>query len=105
MEEADGMVADGEVAAGMEDTTAVAATGMQATIDGTAAGVGGEAGGTRGGSFQFQCLTRIHITEGTTVQAMDTARDIVMVTGTDTDMDDLQTVTITITKRSELLGI
>jgi hypothetical protein len=39
------------------------------------------------------------------VQAMDTAQDIVMVTGTDTDKDDLQTVTITITKRSELLGI
>ena len=39
------------------DTTAVAGTGMQATIDGTAAGAGGEAVGTRGGSFRFQCLT------------------------------------------------
>jgi hypothetical protein len=39
----------GEVAAGMADTTAVAGTGMLATIDGTAAGAGGAAVLTRGG--------------------------------------------------------
>jgi hypothetical protein len=84
-------------------TTAVAASTPQGIIDGTAAGAGGEAVGTRGGFFR--CLSLIRITEGTTVQAMDTAGDMVTVTGTDTDMDDPQTVTITITKRSELLGI
>jgi hypothetical protein len=99
------VAAAGMAAAGVVATMADGDTGMLATTVGTAAGAGGEAAGIRGGSSRFQCLTHIRITEGTTVQAMDTARDMVMVTGTDTDMDDPQTVTITITKRSELLSI
>jgi hypothetical protein len=48
-EAVDGMVAVGEVAAGMADTTGVAGIGMRGIIDGTAAGAGGEEVGTRGG--------------------------------------------------------
>ena len=88
MEAVDGMVADGEVADGMEDTTAVAGIGMPGIIDGTAAGVGGEVVGTRGGFFRFRCLTLIHITEGTTVQGMGTGMGMDRVTVTDTESSD-----------------
>jgi hypothetical protein len=70
-------------AAGMVDTTAVAGIGMRGITDGTAAGAGGEAVGIRGGSFRFQCLTHIRITEVTTVQAMGMDMDQVTVTDTE----------------------
>jgi hypothetical protein len=82
MAAAGGVVAAGVAVDGGEaDTTAAAGTGMLATIDGTAAGVGGEAVGIRGGSFRFQCLTRT--TADITVQAMDTDMDRVTVTDTE----------------------
>jgi hypothetical protein len=64
------------------DTTAVAATGMQATIDGTEDGDGGAVGGTRGGCFR--CLSLTRTTEDITVQVMDMARDTDMAWDTDT---------------------
>jgi hypothetical protein len=81
----DGTAAVFEAGITVADTTAVAGTGMLATIAGTAVGVGGAVVGTRGGCFR--CLTLIHITEGTTVQAMGMARvtDMARVTVTDTE--------------------
>jgi hypothetical protein len=73
------------------DTTAVAATGMQATIDGTEDGDGGAVGGTRGGCFR--CLSLTRTTEDITVQATVTDMDRVTVT----DMDQ---VTVTDTESS-----
>jgi hypothetical protein len=55
------------------DTTAVAGTGMLATIAGMAVGAGEAVVGTRGGCFRFQSLTLILITGGTTAQAMGMA--------------------------------
>ena len=61
-------------------TTAVAGTGMLATIDGTAAGAGGAAVTTRGGYFRFLGLTPITvITDQDTDTGMDQGTD----TGTD----------------------
>jgi hypothetical protein len=78
MEEAVGMAA-----VFAADTTAVAGTGMLATIAGMAVGAGGAVVGTRGGCFRFQSLTLILITGGTTAQAMAMVR--VTVTDEDTD--------------------
>jgi hypothetical protein len=80
-------VEDGAVAVFEADTTdaattAVAGTGMPATIDGTAAGAGGAEGTTRGGYFRFRGLTRITVI---TDQGTDTGMD--RVTGTDTDTE------------------
>ena len=75
---------DGTAAVFEADTTdaatAVAGTGMLATIDGTAAGAGGAAVTTRGGYFRFHCLTRITVI---TDQDTDTGMD--RVTATDID--------------------
>jgi hypothetical protein len=91
METVDGMVVveAGTVdieADGMEDTMAVAGTGMPDTIGGTEDGAGGEAAITRGGcffrlSFRFLILTM----EDITVPAM--ATDMVRATGTDMDTE------------------
>ena len=85
-------VADGVAAVFEADTTdaatAVAGTGMLATIDGTAAGAGGAAVTTRGGYFRFHGLTRITvITDQVTGMGMDQDTDTGMdrVTATDTD--------------------
>jgi hypothetical protein len=92
----------GAAADGTEGTTAVAGTGMLDTIAGTADGAGGAVGGTRGGLFR--CHSLIHITAGTTDPAMgmDTDQDMGMdtarVTGTGTDVDDPNSIQITITK-------
>jgi L-asparagine transporter-like permease len=91
-----GMVAGGAVAVFAADTTAVVGTGMLATIDGTEAGVGGAAVGTRGGFFRYRYLTLIRITAAdTTVQDMD--MDRVMGTGMDR-------VTVTDTESFELVA-
>ena len=86
-------VADGVAAVFEADTTdavttAVAGTGMLATIDGTAAGAGGAAVTTRGGYFRFHGLTRITvITDQVTGMGMaqDTDTGMDRVTATDTD--------------------
>ena len=68
--------------------TAVAGTGMLATIDGTAAGAGGAAVTTRGGYFRFHGLTRITvITDQVTGMGMaqDTDTGMDRVTATDTE--------------------
>ena len=82
-------VEDGAVAVFEADTTdaattAVAGTGMLATIDGTAAGAGGAEGTTRGGYFRFRGLTHITVI---TDQGTDTGMDRVTGTGTDTDTE------------------
>ena len=69
-------------------TTAVAGTGMLATIDGTAVGAGGAAVTTRGGYFRFHGLTRITvITDQVTGMGMaqDTDTGMDRVTATDTE--------------------
>jgi hypothetical protein len=85
-------VADGVAAVFEADTTdaatAVAGTGMLATIDGTAAGAGGAAVTTRGGYSRFHGLTRITvITDQVTGMGMaqDTDTGMDRVTATDTD--------------------
>jgi hypothetical protein len=84
-------VADGVAAVFEADTTdaastAVAGTGMLATIDGTAAGAGGAAVGIRGGCFRFHGLTRITvITDQDTGMDQGTATGTDRVTATDTD--------------------
>jgi hypothetical protein len=86
-------VADGVAAVFEADTTdavttAVAGTGMLATIDGTAAGAGGAAVTIRGGYFRFHGLTLITvITDQDTGMGMDQDTETGMdrVTATDTD--------------------
>ena len=72
----DGAVAVFEADTTDAATTAVAGTGMLATIDGTAAGAGGAVGTTRGGYFRFRGLTRITvITDQGTDMGMDRVTD------------------------------
>jgi hypothetical protein len=75
-------VADGVAAVFEADTTAVAGTGMLATIDGTADGAGGAAVGIRGGCFRFHGHTRITV-------ITDQDMGMGMAQGTDTGMDRL----------------
>jgi hypothetical protein len=66
--------------------TAVAGTGMLATIDGTAAGAGGAAVTTRGGYFRFHGLTPITvIMDQDTGMDQGTATGMDRVTATDTE--------------------